>query len=896
MYKYRIDVLAISETCLDSTVMNCDLAIPAYTLYRRDQADRRKGVGVAMYVQEQLKSRQLQVNDRLETIFVGLHTHSRTNPFLSIGCVYRAPDSHVDFWEQLDNSVQMASATCPDILLLLGDYNVNMLSVPPHPNARYVQGLCADHSLQNVILQPTRVPSQSCLDLALIPTTMTTAAPSSSPRSLHSTFVHSVDGLSDHHLIGLSVRVSRANFEQPREQFSRRRQPSLAHLDRWVTSAALKHILDPSDVSGGYTLNAAASHWQQSVMTVLDDLAPFVTQKRAAYSKPRPQPWVTPELKQMFHRRSSAHRALIKHPMDDRLRQQYHAIRRQGTLLNRKLKSVYYKDKFSAATGNPRLQWAVLNQLTGRRKSHPTPKASLSSLSDILGNIVHDEHRAALTTPDTLADDCLDNCLLEFQPVTTAAVTKILERLNTTKASGSDGIPAYILKHHAAELANSLTSIFNQSLSNGKVPSAYKLASVCPVFKKGDPYDSSNYRPVSLLPIISKVLESLVLQQLHDHLDITPGAIPNEQFAYRRNHSTEDLLTLAINNRQRSMDTGDYTAVLLLDMSKAFDRVHHQTLIDDLHNLKIRGNALEWFKSYLSHRQQRVEVNGTTSDCRTCTRGVPQGSVLGPTLFSIYTRLVPTLPLRSQCLLYADDTTLYASGKCPRILMSYLEGDFSVVKQHLTDRGLLLNSSKSQVLLIHSRRSHPPPNLSIVCGSTVIAPSDEVKYLGLTLDSTLSFSAHVNSLREDIGKKLGAFRRGRRNLAVQARRQFYLSVVQSKLEYASTAYVHCLADNVRDQLLRISKRALRCIFEHDTFTRTSYLLERYHIISLDKRYHTKSILFVFRCIHNICSSLLSDMFSLRRDCAHTDRVTRGQVKSWAPCKKTLGSVGNAQVK
>ena len=276
MYKYRIDVLAISETCLDSTVMNCDLAIPAYTLYRRDRADRRKGGGVAMYVQEQLKSRQLQVNDRLETIFVGLHTHSRTNPFLSIGCVYRAPDSHVDFWEQLDNSVQMASATCPDILLL-GDYNVNMLSVPPHPNARYVQGLCADHSLQNVILQPTRVPSQSCLDLALIPTTMTTAAPSSSPMSLHSTFVHSVDGLSDHHLIGLSVRVSRANFEQPHEQFSRRRQPSLAHLDRSVTSAALKHILDPSDVSGGYTLNAAASHWQQSVMTVLDDLAPFVT-------------------------------------------------------------------------------------------------------------------------------------------------------------------------------------------------------------------------------------------------------------------------------------------------------------------------------------------------------------------------------------------------------------------------------------------------------------------------------------------------------------------------------------------------------------------------------------------------------------------------------------------
>ena len=200
---------------------------------------------------------------------------------------------------------------------------------------------------------------------------------------------------------------------------------------------------------------------------------------------------------------------------------------------------------------------------------------------------------------------------------------------------------------------------------------------------------------------------------------------------------------------------------------------------------------------------------------------------------------------------------------------------FSVVKQHLTDRGLLLNSSKSQVLLIHSRRSHPPPNLSTVCGSTVIAPSDEVKYLGLTFDSTLSFSAHVNSLREDIGKKLG----GRKNLAVQARRQFYLSVVQSKLEYASTACVHCLADNVRDQLLCISKRALRCIFEHDTFTRTSYLLERYHIISLDKRYHTKSIFFVFRCIHNICSSLLSDMFSLRRDCAHTDRVTCGPVIS-----------------
>ena len=229
----------------------------------------------------------------------------------------------------------------------------------------------------------------------------------------------------------------------------------------------------------------------------------------------------------------------------------------------------------------------------------------------------------------------MSSALINFTPVMQHEVENMLKSLNTAKASGSDGVSPYFLKHCSASLAPTLTLIINESLATGIVPDIFKVANICPLFKNGDPYNARNYRPISLLPIISKLLEKVVHRQLVKHLQLFSNApgLPAEQFPYRSNHSCEDALALVINNWQLMLDEGSVCGVVFADMSKAFDGVQHSTLIQDLHELGVSGIPLKWFCSHLSSRFQRVTTAVATAENVRCSRGVPQVSILGPLLF-----------------------------------------------------------------------------------------------------------------------------------------------------------------------------------------------------------------------------------------------------------------------
>ena len=225
------------------------------------------------------------------------------------------------------------------------------------------------------------------------------------------------------------------------------------------------------------------------------------------------------------------------------------------------------------------------------------------------------------------------------------------------------------------------------------------MANVCPVFKNGDPYNARNYRPISLLPIISKLLEKVVHRQLVKHLQLSsyaPG-LPAEQFAYRSNHSCEDALALVINNWQLMLDEGSVGGVVFADMSKAFDRVQHSTLIQDLHEPGVSGILLKWFCSYLSSRFQRVTTAVATAENVRCSRGVPQGSVLGPLLFCVYIRGVPAQFRHSISQLYADDIAFNKKSRNIVKLCADLTEDLNILDEYLSTRGLLLNPKKTQV-------------------------------------------------------------------------------------------------------------------------------------------------------------------------------------------------------
>ena len=394
-------------------------------------------------------------------------------------------------------------------------------------------------------------------------------------------------------------------------------------------------------------------------------------------------------------------------------------------------------------------------------------------------------------------------------------VENVLKSLNSAKASGSDRVPPYFLKHCSASLAPTLTLIINESLATGIVPDIFKVANVCPLFKNGDPYNARNYRPISLLPIISKLLEKVVHRQLVKHLQLssnTPG-LPAEQFACRSNHSCEDALAPVINNWQLMLDEGSVCGVIFADMSKAFDRVQHSTLIQDLHELGVSGIPLKWFCSYLSSRFQRV----TTAENVRCSRGVPQGSVLGPLLFCIYIRGVPAQFRHSISQLYADDIAFYKKSRNIVKLCAGLTEDLNILDEYLSTRGLLLNPKKTQFLVVHKTSVWHQISSAchLSCRDVTINRVQSATYLGVVIDEHLTFSSQVDQVIRKVDAKLGAFRNGRRTLTFSAKRTFYLSVIQSSIDYASSAYVHLLTSAQYHRLVVTSHRGMKKVFGLD---------------------------------------------------------------------------------
>ena len=295
-------------------------------------------------------------------------------------------------------------------------------------------------------------------------------------------------------------------------------------------------------------------------------------------------------------------------------------------------------------------------------------------------------------------------------------------------------------------------------------------------------------------------------------------------------------------------------------MSKAFDRAPHQRLLEVLFECGLGGTALQWFRSYLSERRQIVTAPLTApgNSFWRVERGVPQGSVLGPVLFTLYLRSLPSLLKTASCLMYADDIYLYVCGSDADSATAALQEEVGLVHKFLLEYSLELNLTKTQFLLVHgaSRRLARPVAPLMVAGKTV-PPADKVQYLGLIIDECLSFTDQVSNVVSKVSAKLQVFCRSRSKFTVAAKRTFYLSFIQSVFEYGSTAYVHSLHTADYDRLLRISKRAVRLVFGYPSSAHGAPIFTRYKFTPLSVRFSLKLFILVNRClIEN--ASLLPD--------------------------------------
>ena len=466
--------------------------------------------------------------------------------------------------------------------------------------------------------------------------------------------------------------------------------------------------------------------------------------------------------------------------------------------------------------------------------------------------------------------------------VTAGTVKRLLKDLVPTKAPGPDDITPSELKMVADKISSTVSILFNESLSSGLLPTQFKMAKLFPLLKPGKKDTSlpSNHRGISLTCILSKVMEKIVHEQVTDYLTEC-GALSEDQYGFRKGRSCPDLLLTAVDDWCLAKDAKQYTAVAFVDLSKAFDCVRHDLLLQTLQSHGLGGTVLKWFHHYLTDRQQCIMLQDPPLTFN-CSKGVPQGSVLGPLLFNLYVSDVGRIAKKLKASLpsFADDFTLYASRATPVAACRVVSETLTELKDALEDRGLVISCEKTVAMLIppnpHLTASFV--NCTITCGDTDLKFVHQTRLLGIIVDSALSWSAQVDNVCRKVGRKIGALRRSFRQLTQYARRKFLLSVIQPDLEYAAFVYVPLMSVGLRSRLEAVWRRAVRCAagasFQHEL----PPLLKEMNLTDIRHRWIVQYLTFTRRCHIRSAPPTACAKLSSTSHC----HATRGNAYSYRP--------------
>jgi hypothetical protein len=439
---------------------------------------------------------------------------------------------------------------------------------------------------------------------------------------------------------------------------------------------------------------------------------------------------------------------------------------------------------------------------------------------------------------------------------------------SAVKSCGLDPVPTDLFRKILDPLLPLLLSIVNGSLLEGKMPDAYKIAQVVPLLKKPslDKDILKNYRPVSNLPFVSKIIEKAIASRLQLYISQNNLDEPH-QSTYRRHHSTETALVLVQNDILCALGERKAVLLVLLDLSAAFDTVDHELIIGIIRSIGICGTALDWFISYLSDRRQFVKVGEHESSSEAVPAGVPQGSVLGPILFTIYTSSLGKL-LRSLDMsyhLYADDTQIYIAfePKSYALSIQRLEECIKKVQEWMFVNCLKMNKEKTEFLLITSkhRKSDLCPILHI--GDSEIAASETVKNIGVTMDSHASMAQHVNQICKTAHFHLYNIGRIRNYISQDAASLLVHAFITSRLDYGN-ALLAGLSASLISKLQRIMNIAARIVTRTKKFDHITPVLKHLHWLPVCKRIDFKIALLVFKCIHHLAPFYLCNLISLHR--------------------------------
>ena len=791
---FSFSVMAFSETWLHDNI-TCLYPLENYRAIHSCRMTTSGG-GVSLYIldhfnfKERKELSQYFENTSVEAVFVEIPSFLPLDgESIIIGCIYRPPESDLAiFNDALYHTLEMICKERKKCVLL-GDFNVNLLNSKQSATVDFLNALYSTYFYPS-IHRPSRIASSSAtlIDNILI-----------NFLNLEITSGLLLNDISDHlpvfQIIHVKDKTLRNNLVQEEIRY---RKYSKRNVELFITS-----IKDVSwDIVLG--LQEVEKAYQSFLMLfnpVFEKCFPMITIKKEK-RKPKANPWFTTELRKHSLLKRKLYKKSILSPTPFNV-QTYKECKNAFTQSLRYAKKKYFSDKFNQASSDIKSTWSVINQLLQRKTRQLTVPVEVlgnegaplnereiaNGLNDFFVNIglslaanINDSH----AIPCSLIKGQFSP-LCSFEPPTIAEVRGIVSNLKNS-AEGHDGFKSSFIKDIIDFIIQPLTHIFGLSLKSGIVPRDLKTAKVLPLHKSGDSNLFNNYRPISILPCFSKILEKLIYSRISDHL-LQNNILYCHQYGFRKKYSTEQALLQLVNNISSALEDEKYVLGVFLDLTKAFDTVNHKILVSKLKRYGLQDVALKWFSNYLEDREQFVCINGCYSTKLKISVGVPQGSILGPLLFLIYINDLTMNCNNFLPILFADDTNLIASHRDLNTLVNHVNNELLDVFKWFQLNKLTLNIKKCNFMIFSNKnKTFPKEKPRILINGSEICQVTHTKFLGVIIDDHLNWKQHIDTVCMKSMKMLGILRKVCPFVLPSSHLTLYYSLVFPHLNYCNIVW------------------------------------------------------------------------------------------------------------
>lgn len=767
-------MIAITESWLKDSDIN-DVQIEGYNMFYVNRVSK-KGGGVALYIDYHLKckiieQKSIAVENLMELLTVEITNEIGKNMLIS--CVYRAPGPCVELFT--DKILEMFEKINNKSLILCGDFNIDL----GNPTASSEFKNCMKSTdLYPMITKPTRVTTHSATIIDNIFT------------NVHDKLISGIfmTDVSDH--LPVFIIYEKKSYDIVQDDFTTFiRDKSSKAIE------AFREALKKQSWDRVYTDNVNTAY--EAFMTTLIDLYDKnckITKVNALIKKNTVNnPWMTNGLKNACKKKNYLYRLFLRSRTKD-AEVRYKKYKNKLVGIIRRQKKDYYTTLLDKNKNSTKDTWSIINSVMQKGKIKTKfPNKFTKNNDDIcnkteivdefndyfvnIGPILSQQILDGNTNDGTVPDN-VNSVFLEG--VQASDILTIVQKCVNKTSNDFTDMNMVLIKQIIDVVIEPFTYICNLSFISGIFPDCMKIAKVIPLFKKGDKSEFSNYRPISLLPQFSKILEKLFAIRLNKFLNEF-NILSNSQYGFRPNHSTATAIMELTEEITNAIDKKHYLVSIFVDLQKAFDTLDHKILLHKLYKYGIRGVAHQWVTSYLKNRSQFVEIDNIKSKNCNITCGVPQGSVLGPILFLLYVNDIVSVSQLLRCILFADDTTLFYSGKNIKDVLQIVENEFQKIMKWFNANRLSLNISKTKFMIFCSKKKYVETSLFI--NGLEIERAHEIKFLGITIDEHLTWKSHIDNIKVKVSQIIGVLHKVKDSLNKNALFLLYNSLIVPYLTY-----------------------------------------------------------------------------------------------------------------